>query len=522
MSRPGHVRRAWGAAARGQRVRRGLGAVALAVALVAGLSPSSPAAPPAESPAASPAPRPSPGPTATALGGPVAAVTARAQQRRPNIVLVVLDDARLDDMSILRHVRRRVGNQGVTVTRHYAPYPLCCPARATLLTGKYAHNHQVLSNTAPGGGFTAFDDRSTLATWLDPTYRTGLVGKYLNQYTRPYVPPGWDEWMVPHRMYDYSYDGWMVTRDGVTTDLSLPEYQTDALGELAVDFIRRNAPRAQPFFLFTSIVGPHAGNPAEPDDPSLPTPAVSATYRDRFAGRPLTDPSFDEADISDKPAQLAPLTPAEVTALTEVNAQRREAELSDQDVIDEILDALRDSGELDRTFVIVTSDNGYLLGEHRIRGGKVSPYEVANHMPLLIRGPGIPRRSTFHGLNAQVDLAPTIARMAGLRIAPSWRVDGQSMLYRLRHPQARWPQRPGILLEAATPGDTSTWLYQGLVRGPWKYVERSNGFVELYNLRRDPYELRSRGAEPAYAEVVARLGGVLDDLRACAAATCRG
>lgn len=458
---------------------------------------------------------------ATEASAPSAPPPVAGAQARPNIVVILLDDARLDDMSVLHRVRARVAKRGVTVSRHYAPFPLCCPARATLLTGRYPHNHGVLSNHAPGGGFAAFDDTSTLATWLDPTYRTGLVGKYFNQYNRPYVPPGWDEWMVPFRMYDYSYPEWWVQRDGLAQQVSVPEYQTDALGTLAVDFIRRNAPRRRPFFLLASIVAPHAGNPVELDDPVQPTPAVADEYRDRFAGQPLTDPAFNEEDISDKPGRLAPLSPEEITGLTEVNAQRREALLSAQDVVDGVIDELRASGELDSTYVIVTSDNGYLLGEHRIRGGKVSPYEVANHMPLYIRGPGIRAGTTFTGLTSQVDLAPTIARMAGLDLEESWQVDGQSLLYRLRQPKAPRAKRPGLLLEATTQGDNSTWLYHGLVRGRWKYVERTDGFVELYDLRKDPFELTGLGADPAYAEVRARLSAILDGLRDCAASSCR-
>ncbi len=447
---------------------------------------------------------------------------APAVQSPPNIVVLLLDDARLDDMSVLRDVRTRVANRGVTITRHYAPFPLCCPARATLLTGRYAHNHRVLSNEAPGGGFGAFDDSSTLATWLDPTYTTGLVGKYLNQYARPYVPPGWDEWMVPYRMYDYDHPEWWIDRGAVAERVLLSGYQTDTIGSLAADFVRRHASDAQPFFLMTDVVAPHAGTPRDPDDPSMPTPAVSPAYRNVFAGQPLQDPSFNEADISDKPAQLAPLTPAEIRAEAEVNAQRREALLSAQDALDAVIDALDESGELSRTFVVVTSDNGYLLGEHRIRSGKMAPYEVANHMPLYIRGPGIPAGTSFTGLTSQVDLAPTLARMAGVPLRSAWRLDGESMLYRLRHRTAAHSTRPGVLLEATVPGDTGSWQYHGVVSGRWKYVERASGAVELYDLTADPYELRSLGQDPAYAAARRHLAGILADLRDCAAAQCLG
>ena len=204
----------------------------------------------------------------------------------------------------------------------------------------------------------------------NPTYRTGLIGKYFNEYVPPYKPPGWDEWIVPKGMYNYTGTSWYVDKGAGGSNKSVPGYQTDTMASFASDFIGRNAPSVEPFFLHLSIVAPHAGNPSDPDDISgFPSPYVKPVYQDRFEGLANTDPSFNEADVSDKPVKPSPLTSAEIRGLNEHNSQRRETELSIDDAVTGIMDALTSSGELDNTYVMFTSDNGLFL-RHRIRGGK--------------------------------------------------------------------------------------------------------------------------------------------------------
>jgi len=316
------------------------------------------------------------------------------------VVLILLDDARYDDMAAMPEVVQQIGDAGASFSHFYAPFPLCCPARATLLSGQYPHNHGVLGNTAPQGGFKEFRDTSTLATWLNSTYRTGLIGKYFNQYAPPYTPPGWDEWMVPKAMYNYTGSSWWIDQGPVGAYKSFPGYQTDTIGSLASDFVTRNAASPEPFFLYTSIVAPHDGSPRT-DDPSWfsnPSPYVKPEYQNRFAGQGTGDPSFNEADVSDKPLKPAPLSASEIQNLVEQNAQRREAELSARDQVIKIMNALKSSGELDNTYIMFMSDNGYILGEHRIRGGKVAPTRWPTAcrswcvVPASSRAPACPTR----------------------------------------------------------------------------------------------------------------------------------
>ena len=436
--------------------------------------------------------------------------------------MILLDDLRYDDMSTLQTVQRRVGDAGATFTRFYAPFPLCCPARATLFTGQYPHNHGVLSNVQPSGGFREFSDTSTLATWLTPTYRTGLIGKYFNAYTPPYTPPGWDEWAVPKSMYGYTGPSWYVNQGVGGSYKSYPGYQTDTMGNLAVDFISRNAPSDEPFFLYTSLVAPHAGTPKDPDDiAGAPTPYVKPSYRDTYAGLGNADPSFNEADVSDKPLKPKPLTAAEVTKLTETNAQRRESALSARDVVVRVLDALGSAGELDNTYVMFMSDNGYILGEHRIRGGKVAPYEVANHVPFMVRGPGITPGTVIDDVTAQVDFAPTILAMAGAGDRSS--IDGVSLLPKMLDPTLSLG-RDAVVIEATdikASTDPLPWAYNGVVSGTWKYVERNGGKRELYDLAADPYELVNVAGRSNYAAVQSQLAETLTEKKFCVGAACR-
>jgi N-acetylglucosamine-6-sulfatase len=442
----------------------------------------------------------------------------------PNVVMILLDDARYDDLTTMPEVKKEIGNQGATFTHFYASFPLCCPARASLFTGEYPHNHGVLSNEAPTGGFKAFDDRSTIATWLDPTYHTGLVGKYFNQYVPPYQPPGWDEWMVPKAMYNYTGSSWYVNTGHGGRYTTYPGYQTNTMGNLAAGFIRRNAPAATPFFLYVALVAPHAGLPVESDDPKgIATPAVAQRYRNRFAGLKDKDPSFNEADVSDKPIQPKPLSRAEIAGLTEANAQRRESELSAQDAVTKIMTALRRTKALSNTYVMFMSDNGYILGEHRLRGGKVAPYQVSDRVPFMVRGPGIKPGTVIRAATAQVDFSPTVLAMTGTAGPQRSRIDGANLLPKLLNPLLPI-KRKAVVLEATNikaSTDPLPWLYHGVVTSRWKYIERRSGKNELYDLVKDPFELNNVAGKPRYASIQARMARLVTTYKWCRGAGCR-
>ncbi|MGI8529656.1 MAG: sulfatase family protein [Geodermatophilaceae bacterium] len=466
--------------------------------------------------------------TATLLVASLAVpVASGAAAGPPNVVVILIDDARMDDLDTMPVTRSLIGEAGATFARSYSPFPLCCPSRATLLTGQYAHNHGVLANEPPLGGFPAFDDARTLATWLDPTYSTGFVGKYLNEYSpSSYVPPGWDTWRAALAPIDYmntkvSFDGTVRSFNG--------KYRTNVMANLAVQFVNNEAPSAEPFFLFTSFDAPHNGTPVEPDDPNVvhgtsefPTPSVLPKYRDRFAGLPLNvGPSFNEADVSDKPIQKPLLQPWEVEALTEVNQQRRESLLSVEDGVKRLVTALDASGELDNTYIIFTSDNGYMLGEHRFRSGKNLPYEPSVAVPLLIRGPGITPGTVVPQLVGGHDVAPTVLGMTGLSgTQGGFVIDGLNLLPMIADPGLN-AKRP-IVLEVGPAGTdrAGPYRFHAVRTSEWKYVERSTGREELYDMVGDPHELENLSNSPAHSAVRAEMDALLDRYAYCAGAQC--
>ncbi len=456
---------------------------------------------------------------------------AAAAETRPNIVFITTDDMRVRDLAAMPNVQELLTSQGVSFTTSIASYPLCCPARAAWVTGQYSHNNGVMGNassTAPEGGYAALDASSTVATWLRSAgYQTAFVGKYLNGYgaLKPVtVPVGWQEWhgavgggdFFTTRLRERENAGGSVatrTYSGI--------YQVDLYDSLATDIISRRAPATAPFFLWVSQYAPHSGGPVEADDPTMATPAVPARWKDHYASTPLpTDPSFDEVDVSDKPAYIKSKGRIKVALkakLQEANSQRWESLRAVDDSVGHIIEALRDSGELDNTVVVFSSDNGFMLGEHRIHAGKTVPYEASSQVPLIVRGPGFPAGVTRSQPVVNVDVAPTFADLANA--TPTLEVDGVSLLPLVSDPQA-WPSRILVLEAGPTTIGGPDW-YHGIRTPRYKYLEYSTGEVEFYDLLNDPDEMTSLTNNPAHDATQAQLEQLLRQYEACAGADCR-
>ena len=464
-----------------------------------------------------------------AAGGSTAGAAdgARAAQSdaRPNILLIETDDQTLENQRVLRNVNSLIGAQGVTFDSSFVSYPLCCPARATTLTGQYAHNHQVLNNTrATGGGYYRFDGSSSLPVWLQRAgYATVHLGKYLNQYgsrNPTEIPPGWTEWHglvdpTTYRFYNYTFND-----DGIVHPHgnSGADYQTDVISSMAQEIIRRRAASPQPFFMWTAFLAPHAGQPREADDPQgLETPAPAPRHKNAFASEPLPrPPSFNEADVSDKPAGIrgrGRFDQGLINRITELYRQRMESLLAVDEGVAAIMQALQQTGELDSTLVIFTSDNGYFHGEHRVPAGKVLVYEPSIRVPLLMRGPGIPRGAHRSQVVANIDVAPTIVDAAGAR-ASVRAVDGRSLLPLAADGGLQWGR--DLLFE----NGTSANRYQAIRTSRYKYVKYVNGEREFYDLARDPYELQS-ALTADNRRIRSSLARRLDRLITCRGSQCR-
>jgi arylsulfatase A-like enzyme len=446
-----------------------------------------------------PATPPSPGPTPTPT-------------IRPNIVLVVTDDLDVPSAAVLPQLDGLLARSGVAFTRAFTSVPICAPSRASVLTGLYAHNHRVIGNTAPDGGFPLFRDRerSTLATWMKAAgYRTALVGKYLNSYaigaSDDYIPPGWDEWFGRLSAYETRrYFDWWVNDNGQVYHYgtAADDYSTDVEAQYAVDFTRRAATSGQPFFLYVAPEAPHV--------PSLYAERHGAEFRYELAPRV---PSFNEDDVRDKPARvraIQPLSDSEIDNLDRLQRFRLRSMRAVEDLVGRILEVLTETGQIERTWVFFTSDNGLLMGQHRFFAQKGRFYDEAARVPLIVRGPGVAAGQARDELVTVVDLAPTILELAGA--ATSDVLDGRSLVPLLRGQAAPSDWRREVLLEL---GDSAA-----LRTDRWSYMEWSSDELELYDLVADPYELRSLHltADPT---VLAPLAARLRELTTCRGLACR-
>jgi len=477
---------------------------------------------------------------------------AQAARGRSNVVLVLMDDMRRDDLPWMPKVRKRIADKGTTYSRYYTPLALCCPARASLLRGQYPHNTGVLTNAEPDGGNAGFLklDKSTLATWMDPRYKTAYVGKYFNGYEDPaqrYVPPGWDDWKGT--INTYGYLGTITNNNGTPVDnrgINSPSVFADQ----AVDFIADRKRSRRPFFLHLSFVTPHSGGPHTDGDAGqgYGTPYVPPRDRGTYKGPPhALHAGYNERDVSDKTGPVASmprLSRADRDLVRLATRQRREALASADRAIDKVLGALRRTGQLKDTYVVFTSDNGYLLGEHRFAEGKRQPYEESSNLPLLIRGPGVPQ-DRWNGMAVTPDLTRTILDMANIpprQATPGVRLDGRSIL----------PERSGldnarqrtILLEGAKlpvdaenggdiryaerrPVRDTEFLYRAVVTRRWKLIEwnpfeppQQRGF-ELYDLRADPHETASVYGDDGLRKKTRQLKRSLEQLWMCRGKQCR-
>jgi arylsulfatase A-like enzyme len=444
------------------------------------------------------------------------------------VVVLMTDDQTADSLRYMPNVKRLLTDEGTLFEQSVASFPLCCPSRSTHLTGQYSHNHQVLHNTGPFGGYSALDHANTLPVWLQAAgYRTMHVGRYLNGYEySDGVPPGWSDWYAAPHSHAFNYTRWQVNENGSLVsypDAAHPgEYQTDFFGRRAGELIEQAAPGDRPFYLQLWFVAPHRGGPRDADDPTaLGTPSPAPRHRDLFANTPFPrKPSFDEAQIADKPQVVADRPRLDADAVAGIEENWRQ-ELESLQAVDEavagVVDALARTGELANTLIVFTSDNGFMHGEHRAKAEKVLLYEESVRVPLVMRGPGVPRGWRDPRPVANIDVAPTIVDAAG---ATARRVpDGRSLLPLLADRTAWWGR--DILLENGN-GANNVPPYRAIRTNRFLWAEHlTTGEYELYDLERDPYELRNLDDDPAYDAVQRDLSARLRLLRRCAGRGCQ-
>ncbi|MGH2955889.1 MAG: sulfatase family protein [Solirubrobacterales bacterium] len=474
---------------------------------------------------------------------------ARAASAKPNVILFVTDDQTFRDMLALPRTQALVGGTGATFEKAYASMPLCCPSRITMLTGQYAHNHRILGNTPPSGGFQLWNDDNSLPIWLQSAgYRTIHIGKMPNGYGDPtYVQPGFGPFPLRGEFYAFagpgsSYYGFTLDENGVPKQYGPDQYQTDVYADIASDRIGDHFTLFpnDPLYMQVMFFAPH--------DPN--TPAIR--HQGYFAFEPVPkDRSYNEKDVRDKPGWVRRTKRMGGGLRAKITARYRgrlETLLAVDEAINRIMNQLVSSGALGNTYVIFTSDNGFMQGQHRLHQGKFVPYEPSVQIPLLIRGPGIPPGGVSKTLVSNVDIVPTILDAANA--APGLPQDGRSLL-----PYAADPRRDStrpILLETGPPGaigeiarasgkrvriskhvknldlDGAAQIarvitaprYRAIRTSRYLLVKYGDSGRELYDMAEDPLQVDSVYKDPRYRKVRRWLIKKLALLTSCVGEVC--
>jgi arylsulfatase A-like enzyme len=437
--------------------------------------------------------------------------STRATGRRPNIVFILTDDLSLDLVRFMPHVQA-MEKSGLTFRNYFVSDSLCCPSRASILSGRFPHDTGVLANFGPHGGFPAFHDRGlerdTFAVALHRQgYVTAMMGKYLNGYMQPpgrlgdgtnadvplnYVPPGWSEWDVAG--WGYSEFDYALNENGRVRNYGHrpSDYLTDVLANKGAAFIRRSARRHHPFFLELATFAPHSPFvPAPRDDRDFPRLAVPR------------HPNFDVVPTS-APGWLAHhprLSGRQVVDVDSTFRRRAQSVQAIDRMIGRVETALATAGVSGDTYVVFSSDNGLHTGEYRLMPGKLTAYDTDIHVPLLITGPGVRSGTSTDSMAENVDLAETFAALGGTQLAG----DGHSLVPLLYGAGAAdW--RDVVLVEHQgtrrsvldpdfqQPASGSPTTYEAMRTPRVLYVEYADGEREFYDLRSDPFELHNRAA----------------------------
>lgn len=479
---------------------------------------------------------------------------------RPNIVVVMADDMRVDDLLFAPSVRRLVAARGLQFENSFSPYPLCCPARASFLTGQYAHNHRVDWHERPLG-YGAFDDSRTLATSLRAAgYRTGFIGKYLNGYGRMrsrvsgkpswrYTPRGWTDWVGAlenpggDRFHGdtYNYFDTPFNVNGRVDNRYRGRYQSNVIGDFSVQLARKYTRDAKPFFLYVNYVAPHFGGPREKDDiravrrsdgrlEVFKSPARPRKIRGRFdsvikrgAGVPRGGGPL-EKDVSDKPRVFAKLpepTKRERRALRELTRQRAESIFVMDRQVRRLVRTLKKSGAWENTVFMFTSDNGYFLGEHRMRTGKVRAHEPSLRVPLVLTGPGMRSGEKRYDPITTLDLSASILDLADAGAPRS--ADGVTRVPTMLGGDRGWSTP--VVTESAIPGKGRTFTAGrtsvGLRTARYSLILNKRGRHELYDLLRDPLQDTNVYRAASHRAVRQRLLDTLTSVKDCSGAGCR-
>lgn len=434
--------------------------------------------------------------------------------RQPNIVMIVTDDMRTDELAYMPRVRQLLVDQGTWFTHGISPHPMCCPARAELTTGEYAQNNGVHHNDGPYGGYQSLkkpDDN--LGVWMQRAgYWTGFVGKWLNSYHGQQRIRGWNLWQAAiSHVYDYHavrYYGGPLIRG----------YVAHTTTRYAINAISQGEGSGKPFYVVANYLAPH-DTVSMQSVASLPVPPARYAHAcDDLQPDFLRDPAFRTSVVGGlPPAYLTrPGTPAD-RYLTEWRARICALRAVD-DGVGRIVAHLRATGHLADTEIAFVSDNGFNLGEHWLFG-KNFITDQSLDVPIVVRGPGFPAGLRSPIPVSLVDLPATYLQIG--HASPGRTQDGESLLDLLA---ARKPLRDTLLVQTgdAVTDSSPGFAMRGVTTRRYLYgIDPSNPTSGvLVDRRSDPHALRNLFDDPRYADVRAALQRRLEALMPCSGADC--
>ncbi|XP_033978883.1 glucosamine (N-acetyl)-6-sulfatase (Sanfilippo disease IIID), b [Trematomus bernacchii] len=483
-------------------------------------------------------------------------VRCSAQTDKPsNIILILADDqdVHLGGMTPMKKTKALIGEAGATFVNAFTVTPLCCPSRSSILTGQYPHNHEVRNNSLSGNcssiQWQKGPESTAFPIYLNKQkYQTFFAGKYLNQYGKKdegevgHVPPGWDQWhaLVGNSQY-YNYTLSVNGKEEKHADSYEQDYFTDLITNRSLHFLDDRSPQ-HPFFLMLSPPAPHS--------PWMAAPQYQKEFSDVKAPR---GGSFDKPGKDKHWLLRQPVSPMPKTSLTFLdNAYRKRWQtlLSVDDMVELLVKKLESIKELDNTYIIYTSDNGYHTGQFSLPIDKRQLYEFDIRVPLMVRGPGIKPNQTLQAPVLNIDLAPTILDISGVNLT-TLNVDGQSFLSQMAPTLRNGTARPFFLVEYTGEGHEKTdpacpKLGPGLSQcfpdcvcedaynntyacvrtldkgHDLQYCEfaDSESFVEVYNLTSDPHQLVNivKSVDPT---VLQAMNQRLIKLQSCQGDSCR-
>jgi len=474
-------------------------------------------------------------------------------QELPNIIVIITDDLDVNTLNQMLEIgwmpnlQEYIINRGTEFKNSFVTNPVCCPSRATFLTGQYAHNHNILNNAMT----LEFNDNHTLATWLkEEDYRTGLIGRYLNGYgtkiDASYVAPGWDEWKVlvqPHHNDMFSYK---INDNGIMIDYreNPLDSRIDFFAKSSADFINQSIQDETPFFLYIPTRTPHDEKETLCSVRGLDIPTTHPVERYVGTAKDLIlkkSPSFNENYVFNSSLlQHIFLDETSVNCVDLFIRDRIESIRAIDDLIGTVVDTLIHNNKFDDTIIIFTSDNGLLLGEHRLVNKKQYPYEESIRVPLYITAPEFRTSQTSSQLVLNNDLAPTILELAGATTDIS--MDGTSLIPLLSNPnedswrnkffvaqysekgvQVRTQFEDGKMIESIEEVDRVPHTYKMIRTTQYSYIEYVDSLTEFYDLEADPYQLNNQidCTSTICQEKIIELQNWLYDLKDCGEGSCQ-